>query len=204
MIYNSEALILSSRPYSDTSLICNLFTKTSGRLSIISKGARTFKNPNRAILQPLQFIDLHYYYRPKRNIQLLKEASINTHFFNPENLDKIRGISYKKNNKWIKTDFTTWEKELDDLVLPDRAEIKNSLYVRPDTGEPQATVITSRGCPSKCVFCLTPTISGTKLRLRSPENIHKEILECYNKHNIKLLYKFIFNADILFYKYKCY
>ena len=90
MIHNSEALILSSRPYSDTSLICNLFTKESGRLSIISKGARTFKNPNRAILQPLQFVDLHYYYKPKRNIQLLKEASINTHFFNiAKNYKKI-------------------------------------------------------------------------------------------------------------------
>lgn len=85
MIYNSEALILSSRPYSETSIICNLFTKEYGRLSIISKGARTLKNPNRAILQPLQFIDLHYYYKPKRNIQLLKEATINTHFFNISN-----------------------------------------------------------------------------------------------------------------------
>ena len=82
MIYNSEAIILSSTPYSNTSLICNLFTKEYGRLSIISKGARTLKNPNRAILQPLHFIDLHYYYKPKRNIQLLKEASVNKHFFN--------------------------------------------------------------------------------------------------------------------------
>ena len=50
MIYNSEALILNTRCYGDTSLICNLFTKKYGRLSIISKGARTLKNPNRAIL----------------------------------------------------------------------------------------------------------------------------------------------------------
>ena len=81
MIYNSEALILNARYYGDTSLICNLFTKKYGRLSIISKGARTLKSPNRAILQPAQFIDLHYYYKPERNIQILKEASINRHFF---------------------------------------------------------------------------------------------------------------------------
>ena len=85
MIYNSEALILSSRPYSDTSLICNLFTK---------EGARTLKNPNKAILQPLQFINLHYYYKPKRNIQLLKEASINTHFFNIAKNYKKATFSY--------------------------------------------------------------------------------------------------------------
>ena len=109
---------------------------------------------------------------------------IESHFQNKNNLKNIRGISFKENNKWTKTDFTTWEKDLDNLVLPDRSEIKNSLYVRPDTGEAQATIITSRGCPSKCVFCLTPTISGTKLRLRTPANIHYEILECYNKHKL--------------------
>ena len=81
MIYNSEALILNTHCYGDTSLICNLFTKKYGRLSIISRGARTLKNPNREILQPVQFIDLHYYYKPGRNIQILKEASINKHFF---------------------------------------------------------------------------------------------------------------------------
>ena len=90
MIYNSEALILNTRYYGDTSLICNLFTKKYGRLSIISKGARTLKNPNRAILQPAQFIDLHYYYKPRRNIQILKEASINKHFFSiHKNYNKI-------------------------------------------------------------------------------------------------------------------
>ena len=81
MIYKAEALILTCHLYGDTSLICNLFTKEYGRLSIIAKGARTPKNQNSAVLRPLQFIDLHYYYKPNRNIQLLKEATINTHFF---------------------------------------------------------------------------------------------------------------------------
>ena len=81
MIYSSEALILSRRNFGDTSIICNLFTKEYGRVSIISKGARTLKNQNRAILQPLQFIDMHYYYKPSRNIQILKEATINRYFY---------------------------------------------------------------------------------------------------------------------------
>ena len=81
MIYETEALILNRYPYGDTSIICNLFTRDYGRLSVISKGARKLKNINSAILRPLQFIDLNYYYRSKRNIQLLKEATINKHFF---------------------------------------------------------------------------------------------------------------------------
>jgi len=81
MIYGTEALVLSRHSYGDTSLICNLFTKEYGRVSIIAKGVKKIKNVTTASLQPLQFIDIHYYYKPKRNIQLLKEATINTHFF---------------------------------------------------------------------------------------------------------------------------
>ena len=85
MINNSEALILNSYFYGDTSLICNLFTKDYGRISIISKGARTLKNSNSALLQPLQYINVHYYFKPGRNIQILKEASLDTHFYKIQN-----------------------------------------------------------------------------------------------------------------------
>jgi len=85
MIYDTEALILSRYYYGDTSLICNLFTEKYGRVSIIAKGSRKLKSPYNGILRPLQFIDLHYYYKAKRNIQLLKEATLNKHFFQTHN-----------------------------------------------------------------------------------------------------------------------
>ena len=81
MIASTRAIVLNTHQYGDTSLICNLFSEDYGKLSIISKGARTIKNPNRAILQPLNYIELCYYYKSKRNIQFLKEASINNHYY---------------------------------------------------------------------------------------------------------------------------
>ena len=81
MIASTRAIVLNTHQYGDTSLICNLFSEDYGKLSVISKGARTVKNPNRAILQPLNYIELCYYYKAKRNIQFLKEASINNHYF---------------------------------------------------------------------------------------------------------------------------
>jgi len=81
MISSTQAIVLNTHQYGDTSLICNLFSKEYGKLSIISKGARTLKNSNRSILQPLNYIELCYYYKSKRNIQFLKEASINNHFY---------------------------------------------------------------------------------------------------------------------------
>ena len=76
MIYSTDAIVLNNKKFSDSSLICNLYSKDYGKLSIIAKGARKIKNLNGAILQPLNYINLIYYYKPKRNIQTYKEASI--------------------------------------------------------------------------------------------------------------------------------
>ena len=81
MISTTQAIVLNTHQYGDTSLICNLFSEDYGKLSVISKGARTLKNSDRATLQPLNYIELCYYYKSKRNIQFLKEASINNHYF---------------------------------------------------------------------------------------------------------------------------
>ena len=76
MIYTTDAIVLNNRKYSDSSLICNLYSKDYGKLSIIAKGVRKVKNLNGAILQPLNHINLVYYFKAKRNIQTYKEASI--------------------------------------------------------------------------------------------------------------------------------
>ncbi len=82
--------------------------------------------------------------------------------------------------------------DLDSLPFPARDLMNNSLYVRPDTGEPQATIQTSRGCPASCVYCLTPVISGKQVRKRSAENIVDEIEECIHTYGIR---NFFFRAD---------
>lgn len=111
---------------------------------------------------------------------------------NQKELKEIPCIFYKENNKWHKNEFNKWFDNLDDLPFPDRNKMKNELYTRPDIGEPMATIQTSRGCPSACIYCLSPQISGKKIRYRSPENVMKELEECYFKYGIK---NFFFKAD---------
>jgi len=117
---------------------------------------------------------------------------LHCHFYFPAGIPDINGIVYKQDGRWLKTDFSTWETDLDSLRFPDRSLMNNTLYVRPDTGEPMATIATSRGCPASCIYCLTPRISGKKLRLRSPENIFAELQECYHQHGI---HNFFFKSD---------
>ena len=104
----------------------------------------------------------------------------------------IDGILYQKETVWIKNKFTCACNDLDALPFPARQLMKNELYVRPDTGEAMATIQTGLGCPSKCIYCLTPIISGNKVRHRSVDSIFREIEECYYKFGIK---NFFFKAD---------
>ncbi len=107
-------------------------------------------------------------------------------------IENIYGVIYRKNGDFIKTAFNKWCCDLDSIPFPARDLMNNNLYLRPDTGEPMATIQVSRGCPANCTYCLTPIISGKNVRKRSVENIFAEIEECYYKYNIK---NFFFKAD---------
>jgi anaerobic magnesium-protoporphyrin IX monomethyl ester cyclase len=108
------------------------------------------------------------------------------------NLGEINGIIFKKAHEIIITPERDFDGNLDLLPFPDRYAVKNDLYIRPDTGRPQATIQVSRGCPYNCIFCLTPNVSGSKIRYRSTENVIQEIKDCIENHNIK---DFFFRSD---------
>ncbi len=112
---------------------------------------------------------------------------------NQGELSEINAILYKNaDGTFQKTHFGCFEENLDDIPFPARHLMKNELYVRPDTNEALATIQTAKGCPSACIYCLTPDISGKKVRSRSPKNVMEEIRECYEKYGIK---NFFFKAD---------
>lgn len=109
------------------------------------------------------------------------------------NIEDALSILYRgEDGSFKRTKFHVWGEDLDSRPFPARALMNNALYKRPDTDEPMATIQTSRGCPSACVFCLTPIISGKCVRFRSPQNVLDEMLECYKVHGIR---NFFFKAD---------
>lgn len=158
-------------------------------ISIILKGA-VFFDPEDELLARLNLKDIDYLIGGESDFII--GALADAHFKDVSKLPEIGGILYKRGGKWVKTDFSVWHDDLDSVPFADRSLMNNALYVRPDTQEVQATISTSRGCPSSCIFCLTPHISGKKLRLRSPESIYAEISECYHKFGIR---NFFFKSD---------
>ena len=107
-------------------------------------------------------------------------------------LSEINGIFYKQDGGFVKNAFVCGLNDLDALPFPARQLMNNALYVRPDTGEPMATIQTGLGCPSACIYCLTPIISGRNVRKRDVENVYREIAQCYDRVGIR---NFFFKAD---------
>lgn len=107
-------------------------------------------------------------------------------------LETIPGIIYKTKDVFKKTNFQCFRHDVDALPFPARDLMNNNLYTRPDTGETMATISVARGCPSNCIYCLTPMISGQTVRCRSVENVFQEMEECYRTYHIN---SFFLKAD---------
>ncbi len=96
-------------------------------------------------------------------------------------LDQILGISYRKDGKILATGTRPQlhTEELDALpfamdVYKQTLKIEN--YRVPFLLHPFASIYTTRGCPALCTFCQWPqTISGHAWRVRSTENVTREI-----------------------------
>ena len=56
----TEAILLHSRKFSETSLICELFTRKKGRVSVIAKGARSKKNKFQNVAAPNILANVNY------------------------------------------------------------------------------------------------------------------------------------------------
>lgn len=189
--YNPDALFLSvtnATIFKDINTVNEL--KKINKDCVITLKGSIFFDPSNDLLEQLDLKNVEYLIGGESDFII--SDLLNAHFYNLIKLGSINAILYKDGEKFVGTNFQDWETDLDSLKFPERAAMNNSLYVRPDTGDMQATITTSRGCAAACVYCLTPKISGRKVRLRSPQNIFDELLECFNKHNIK---NFFFKSD---------
>ena len=175
--------------YDDLKFV-NLIKEKFPNLVILLKGA-IFFDINTDFLKKLDLSSVDYLIGGE--VEFIISELLNSHFNDKNNLCNISGILYKNDCAWVKNNYTNiWQDDLDSIPFPARDLMNNSLYIRPDTGEVQATISTSRGCPSSCIYCLTPIISGKKLRLRTPQSVLDELKECYEKFGIK---NFFFKAD---------
>jgi anaerobic magnesium-protoporphyrin IX monomethyl ester cyclase len=95
-----------------------------------------------------------------------------------KSLSGIKGVAYKENGRVFINPPGGFIQNLDSLPIPDRGLLPYKKYYNLlGTGKEYMTgLLTSRGCPHNCVFCTS--WYGRICRMRSPENVVKEIEVC--------------------------
>lgn len=123
-------------------------------------------------------------------------------------LSEINGVAYKLHGQYVIQPVTDFITELDEVPFPDYYPLNSNKYGNSITKyshtliprqAPAAVTISSRGCPYQCVFCAGHTVSGRKVRMRSAQNILKEIDHLYKHEGIR---EIIFLDDHFLYSKK--
>jgi len=103
---------------------------------------------------------------------------------------KFDGVAFKRNGESIINPTTKRIDDLDEFGIPDRSLIDMEKYLgigvfySPFPKRERADrIMTSRGCPFKCVFCAYTT--GKKMVFRSVDNVIGEIEDLVENFNIK-------------------
>jgi DNA repair protein RecO (recombination protein O) len=74
MIVTTDAVVLHSRRYGDTSRIAVLYSRDLGKVTVMAKGARTPKSPFGSSLEPLSRVKATIYHRRNRDMHTISAA----------------------------------------------------------------------------------------------------------------------------------
>ena len=89
------------------------------------------------------------------------------------NLEQVMGLTFGRNGKVVRTPDRPLIQNLDELPFPDYKHFQLAKYRY--FGKLILPIISSRGCPFKCTFCLAPRMAGKRFRARSPKNVVDEL-----------------------------
>ncbi len=93
-------------------------------------------------------------------------------------LHSVRGLIFRENAQIVKNYARPPVQNLDALPFPDFHPFGISkMYSYP--------LMTSRGCPYTCIFCLSPVLSDRMWRARSPGNVIEELKHAIRTYRIK-------------------
>ncbi len=110
-------------------------------------------------------------------------------------LDEVDGICFRTDQGDVRrTSPRPLIANLDDLPFPAWHHLDLMKYFDGGKLYPYIDIISGRGCPNRCIFCLWPQVMhGTRYRLRSPENVVDEM-----QHDIGLCPRVVRGGEFFF------
>jgi len=105
-----------------------------------------------------------------------------------EGLEDVKGLVWREGAETRVNPARPFIPQLDDLPLPLHEELPLDEYRMPLMKGPFTFVLTSRGCPAGCRFCIKHVSYQWSVRLYSPERIMEElrVLDGLGIHNIHM------------------
>jgi radical SAM superfamily enzyme YgiQ (UPF0313 family) len=106
-----------------------------------------------------------------------------------ERYGTIKGLAYRDGNKIVVNERRPLIPDLDALPFPARHFLPMEKYNEAFAEVPNQQMITSRGCPFGCIFCVWPQVLfERKVRLRSAKSIVDEMQMLIEKYKPKEIY----------------
>jgi radical SAM superfamily enzyme YgiQ (UPF0313 family) len=105
--------------------------------------------------------------------------------------DEIAGLAFRKKGSVSFSGRRELLKNLDDLPFPDRDDLPVKFYHDMEVcGNPLGIMISSRGCPFSCNFCIERQViySSSMYRKRTPEKVVEEMSLLKEQYKVKQIY----------------
>ncbi len=152
------------------------YIKSALNISVIVGGIHLSVYPRETLTHPE--IDYGVVGEAEDTLPELLYSVINKH-----NLNEVAGICFRdQDGKVALTSLREYRSNLDKSPFPSRHLLPNDKYYSLISQRKNFTaMITSRGCPFRCIFCDNQTIP---YRCRSAKNIVDEMQECHKEYNI--------------------
>jgi len=105
--------------------------------------------------------------------------------------EAIKGICYMKDGKFVRTESRPFIENLDELPFPAYHQLPMDKY-RPygvyDSGRKTTSMITSRGCPFRCIYCCSSKLFGGRWRPMSAKKSIEHIRKLYEEYGVRHIY----------------
>jgi radical SAM superfamily enzyme YgiQ (UPF0313 family) len=106
-----------------------------------------------------------------------------------QDLDVVQGLWFKRDGIVVKNEVRSLKEDLDEYPFPDRELFDFQRYLNARDGV--VDVITGRGCPYSCTYCINPYLQklykgkGSFIRKRRVEHVVSEIAQLLKQYPIK-------------------
>ena len=118
----------------------------------------------------------------------VEENNLQPSTFQPLTLSQIAGLAWRDAGEIVINPDRPFIPNLDDLPVPLHELLPLDKQRMPMIKGPFTFIVTSRGCPAGCKFCIKHVSYQTSVRLRSPERIFEELqrLAELGVHNVNM------------------